>query len=42
MSDGENADFQERVRMWHAFTRLITATVVGLAVVLAGLAIAFV
>ena len=42
MSDGENADFQERVRMWRAFTRLMTATVVGLAVVLAGLAIAFV
>ncbi len=42
MSESDNADFQEHVGMWHAFTRLMTATVVGLAVILAGLAIAFV
>ena len=41
MGDSENAEFQERVKMWHAFTRRMIASVAGMAVILAGLAIAF-
>ena len=42
MSESENADFQERVGMWRAFARLMIATAAGVAVIVAGLAIAFV
>ncbi len=41
MSGSNDAEFQEHVKMWHAFTRLMIAAVAGMAVILAGLAIAF-
>ncbi len=39
MSHMDDADYQERVKMWHAFTRLATWGVVVVVVVLSGMAL---
>ena len=41
MGRRSDAEFQEHVKTWRAFTRLTIAAVAGMAVILAGLAIAF-
>ncbi|MFQ5958865.1 MAG: aa3-type cytochrome c oxidase subunit IV [Alphaproteobacteria bacterium] len=40
MSDGQDADFQEHVRMWRGFTRLMTASAAAVVVILVGMALA--
>ena len=42
MSESQGADFEQRVKTWRAFTRLIVAGAAAAVIVLAGLAIAFV
>ena len=39
MSHMDDADYQERVKTWNAFTRLTTWTVVAVVVVLSGMAL---
>jgi hypothetical protein len=41
MSQSERPDFEQRVKTWRTFTRLIIAAAIGAAVVLVGLAVAF-
>lgn len=39
MSESERADFEQRVKTWHTFTRFMIAGAIGVAVVLVGLAV---
>ncbi len=41
MSESEHPDFEQRVKMWRRFTRLIIATAIVVVIVLVGLAVAF-
>lgn len=40
MSDGRDADFEEHVRTWRGFTRLMTVSTAAAAVILVGMALA--
>ena len=39
MSHMDDADYQERVKTWHNFTRLTTWTVVFVVIILVGMAL---
>ncbi|GEM_PF-5595714 len=39
MSHLDDADYQERVKMWHTFTRLTTWSVVFVVIILVGMAL---
>ena len=39
MSHLDDADYQERVKMWHTFTRLTTWSVAFVVIILAGMAL---
>lgn len=39
MSESERADFEQRVKTWHTFSRFMIAGAIAVAVMLAGLAV---
>ncbi len=41
MSESEHPDFEQRVKTWRTFTRLMIAGAISVAVVLVGLAVGF-
>ncbi len=42
MSESQGADFEQRVKTWRTFTRLVVAVAAVAVIVLAGFAMAFV
>ncbi len=42
MSESQGADFEQRIKTWHTFTRLVVAVAAVAVIVWAGFALAFV